>query len=128
MKKWVIALLIGTLLLQVSAGLFIMISFQIHKNEIVATQCINRFDKIPVCFGSCYLEKELKKSVDTEDQKLPTVKIKGIEVCIPQQLNALAFESHTSNESRVSKPSFFYQVSSTKESIITIFHPPQNLA
>lgn len=48
-----------------------------NRDYIANNLCINRFDAIPVCKGSCILENALNKA-QKEEQKTPEMKIKEI--------------------------------------------------
>lgn len=62
---------------QSSSQLWILASFYYNRNYIAANLCINRFDKIAVCKGSCFLEKQLNENKQ-EQEKLPDLKSKEI--------------------------------------------------
>jgi len=78
LKKIISILLIAALLLQTTSQLWILASFYINRNYIAANLCINRFDQIPVCKGSCYLEKQINESNKQQQEKLPELKLKEI--------------------------------------------------
>lgn len=52
-------LLILAVLLQAAASTFIVVRFEIRRNEIARTLCIMRADKNNKCHGSCQLRKQL---------------------------------------------------------------------
>lgn len=56
---------------------WIIIGFHLNKTYIENNLCQNRFDKIPVCKGSCVLEKQLNDN-DKNQEKIPTIKFKEI--------------------------------------------------
>ncbi|GHE47685.1 hypothetical protein [Sphingobacterium griseoflavum] len=57
--------------------MWIFLSFQLNRDYIESQLCINRFDTIPVCKGSCYLEEKIKE--DQQHNDAP-VKLKLLEV------------------------------------------------
>jgi len=69
--------LIFAFLVQSSSQLWIIISFKINQDYIAANLCINRFETIPVCKGSCFLENQLNQA-QKQQQKLPDLKTKEI--------------------------------------------------
>ncbi|MCH5718515.1 hypothetical protein [Niabella hibiscisoli] len=74
MKKTVLILLLGAFLFQALSGLVILAAFHLNRDYISENLCINRFDAIPLCKGSCYLEEQLseheQQQQDTTDLKL----------------------------------------------------------
>lgn len=56
------------------SGLWVLTSFYINRAYIETNICINRFDKIPLCKGSCYLEKTLTEN-EKKQQEQPTLKM-----------------------------------------------------
>ncbi|MGO4292119.1 hypothetical protein [Chitinophaga sp. RAB17] len=50
------------MLLQSTGNCFIVAAFYLNRNYIASTLCINRFDLIPVCKGSCFLEQKMKEN------------------------------------------------------------------
>ncbi|MBK7885248.1 MAG: hypothetical protein IPJ81_16805 [Chitinophagaceae bacterium] len=54
-----------------------MAAFKINQDFIAANLCINRFEVIPVCKGSCYLENQLNQD-QKQQQKFPDLKTKEI--------------------------------------------------
>ncbi len=52
-----------------------MVAFEMNRNYIARNLCVNRFDAIPVCKGSCVLEKELNRN-EKQQEKFPELKLK----------------------------------------------------
>ena len=52
--------------------------WELNKEKIAKTECINRFKPMMHCNGKCQLYRELKKAADeeTENNKLPTAVLK----------------------------------------------------
>lgn len=50
------------MLLQSTGNCWIVAAFYLNRNYIASELCINRFDLIPVCKGSCYLDKKIKEN------------------------------------------------------------------
>lgn len=69
--------MITALLAQSTSQLWITVAFNINRDYIAANLCINRFDAMPLCKGSCFLEEQLNKD-QQQQQKLPDLKIKEI--------------------------------------------------
>jgi hypothetical protein len=57
--------------------LWIWVSFKINQKYIAANLCVNRFEAIPLCKGSCFLEKQLNQN-QKQQQKFPDLKLKEI--------------------------------------------------
>ncbi|MEV4884119.1 hypothetical protein MRBLMN1_002633 [Chitinophaga ginsengisegetis] len=55
------------MLLQSTGNCWIVAAFYLNRNYIASELCINRFDLIPVCKGSCFLEKKIKENDKPEN-------------------------------------------------------------
>jgi hypothetical protein len=66
-------LLIFALLIQSTGYLCIVGMFKLNQDYIAKNLCINRFDAIPICMGSCYLEDQFN-SKDQQQQNAPDFK------------------------------------------------------
>lgn len=103
--------------------------WQINKDRIAKTECINRFKPMMHCNGKCQLYNELKKAADeeAENNKLPVavLKLKTLDTFIVTesqwnwnlitiQSNAAVF--YTSTESLLNGYS------------ISLFKPPQKVS
>lgn len=73
MKKGLAYLLLFIFCIQSTQSLWIIASFQINRDYIANNLCINRFDKIPVCKGQCYLNKELDKEQKDNKKSLTII-------------------------------------------------------
>ncbi|RZF59282.1 hypothetical protein [Sphingobacterium corticibacterium] len=69
--------LLVAVLIQSTSSMWIFVGFQLNWDYIESQLCINRFDTIPVCKGSCYLEEKIKE--DQQHNDAP-VKLKLLEV------------------------------------------------
>lgn len=63
--------------MQTTSQLWILLAFNINRDYIAANLCINRFDRISVCKGSCYLEDRLSKN-NQKPEQYPDLKQKEI--------------------------------------------------
>lgn len=77
LKKTIVILVLAVFVFQSISSFLILASFTINRDYISSTKCVNRFDKISVCKGQCYLAKELKENDETQEQ-LPNIKHKGV--------------------------------------------------
>jgi len=75
MKKIASVLLLAAFLVECTSQLWIMAAFKINQDYIAANICVNRFDAIPICKGSCYLEVQLNQD-QKHQQKFPDLKMK----------------------------------------------------
>ena len=55
----------------------ILTAFHLNRDYISSNLCVNRFDAIPLCKGSCYLEKQLSDN-EQQQQDTPELKLKEI--------------------------------------------------
>ena len=101
--------------------LCIFTSFYLNQDYISENICVNRFDKIPVCKGQCYLSKELSAN-EKQEKKFPDLKQKEIQLfCEERNLfdsATLPFEQ--ADILRGNNAAFSLSTFST-----SIFHPPQ---
>lgn len=123
-QKLVIWLLVTIVSLQTFDKLLIMTGFYIQQDYIVNNLCINRFDKIPVCFGQCVLTEKL---IDTEKKDHPTTlsKYKEVVLFVEQASIMPVFDTTDFNENtdkkRISENTSFIP----REILYAIFHPPR---
>jgi len=70
-------LLLAVLLIQTTSSLWIWAGFYLNRDYIAATLCINRFDRIPVCKGVCYLQNEMNEQ-ERRQEKWPGLKLNDL--------------------------------------------------
>lgn len=78
MKKVFVYFLLLIFTIQTTKTLWIITSFQINREFIASNLCINRFDKIPICKGQCFLNKELSKEQKDSKKNLTTLEKESI--------------------------------------------------
>lgn len=83
MKKAIAFFLLLIFTFQSTQSLWIITSFQINRDYIASNLCINRFDKVPVCKGQCFLDKELGKE-QKQSKKNPSAIDKELIFVAPQ--------------------------------------------
>lgn len=107
---------------QNAGNLWIISSFYINQDYIAKNVCINRFDKIPLCYGKCVLTKQLKDN-DKEQQKFPNVKEKEIQLYFYCQESIELSKKITVENS---KRAILKKDSNIKNTFLySIFHPPK---
>ncbi len=79
MKKTINILIILSLFIQTTNHLWIIGLFKLRQNYISANYCVNRFDAISICKGSCYLEKQLTEQ-KSHEKSIPNIKLKEIQL------------------------------------------------
>lgn len=122
MKKIVLYFLLMSFAFQNAGNLWIISSFYINQDYIAKNLCINRFDKIPLCYGKCVLNKQLKDN-DKEQQKFPNVKEKEIQLYFYCQ-ESIEFSKKITVEN--SKRAILKKDSNIKNTFLySIFHPPK---
>ena len=101
--------------------LWIVGSFYLNRDYIAKNVCVNRFDSMPLCKGSCFLNDKLEKA-EQEEQRLPDIKQKDIQlICQKSFLNEFTnpesfFIPKYSNNAEINYQSNFS---------VSIFHPPR---
>lgn len=73
--------------------LWIIVDFKINQSYIASTLCTNRGEPITMCYGSCYLSKQLKKVEEEEQQELPTNLRQKVEVLYFSEEKTIACKS-----------------------------------
>ncbi|MDI9339533.1 MAG: hypothetical protein QM534_03095 [Sediminibacterium sp.] len=121
LKKIFVIVLVLVLGAQSTWRLWTMLAFYLNQDYISKNVCINRFDAIPICKGSCYLKAELHKA-EKQEQKYPDLKQKEI-------INFFFEEHHRSDLKQIS---YFLSYSiqcnihfHSNDHIYSVFHPPQ---
>lgn len=121
-QKLTLYLLMVVFLMSAMYKTCVWIDFVLNRQYIETNLCINRFDKIPVCRGACYLDKQVNK-VDKQEQKFPELKVKEITLYVVskplfifQNVDNKQFNTHTF---------LSYQDLYFNQFISSIFHPPK---
>ncbi len=108
-------------LYQSTSSFWILTSFYLNQEYIAKNICINRFDKIPVCNGKCYLQNELSADSDKK-QDFPNIKIKEIQPLFYQKI--LYDADHIFSELlNLIYPEYFSEFS-ISNLIFSVFQPP----
>lgn len=110
--------------MQSMRGYITYVSLKLNQDEIAANYCVNK--NITICYGSCYIEKQLK-ALETETQKNPikSINLKFESWLINQQiptyttLPALSFLYFSTN-----KP-FYLPIEYNNSYLDDFFQPPQ---
>ncbi|KQB43926.1 hypothetical protein RCH33_416 [Flavobacterium daejeonense] len=122
MKKTAVYFLLILFVIQSTSNLWIISSFYINRDYIAKELCINRFDKMPVCKGICYLEKKISDN-EKKEQKIPNVKEKEIQLYFYQQ-ESIEFSKKSIVEN--SKMAIIQKDSNIKNTFLySVFHPPK---
>jgi len=66
LKKITSIIVLAVFVFQSTTSFIVLVSFVFNRTYIADNICVNRFDKIPVCKGQCYLTKELKQQAHQE--------------------------------------------------------------
>lgn len=121
LKKIFVIVLVLVLSAQCTWKLWTLLAFYFNRDYISKNVCVNRFDAIPVCKGSCYLKAELNKA-EKQEQKFPNLKQKDV-------VNFFFEEQHKTDLEQV--PYFLsYSIQRSihfhpNDHIYSVFHPPQ---
>ncbi|WHT39117.1 hypothetical protein QNH98_19610 [Myroides sp. mNGS23_01] len=85
MKKQLLLLLLLSFIYQNTSSFWILTSFYINQRYIAENICINRFDAIPMCYGSCYLQSELSEDSEKKTE-FPIFKTKEVQPLFSQSM------------------------------------------
>lgn len=77
MKRLLSIWLLGIILIQSTGNCWIIAAFYLNRTRIETTLCVNRFDLIPVCRGSCFLERKLIEN-ESKQERSPDTRYKEI--------------------------------------------------
>lgn len=123
MKKQLLLLLLLSFIYQNTSSFWILTSFYINQEYIADNICINRFDAIPICYGSCYLQSELSEDSDKK-MELPQLKMKEVQPLFSQSMAYEPYVVHTILLEHIPYPSYV----NTLEIIpfvSAVFQPPE---
>lgn len=124
MKQLTLIFLALLILVQSMSGAFMYISLKLNQDEIAENYCVNK--NITMCYGSCYIDKQLK-ALETESKKessqstIAKIEIWLINHVIPntQQTSVLVYLILSTNKF----PDSLTRVTNTY--LDGIFQPPQ---
>ena len=121
-KRILSILFIGAILLQSFSSLFILANFYLNRADIIQNLCVNRFDKVKLCKGKCYLEKDLKQN-EKQQEKFPDLKLKEINLYYP----SVSIENDFSDSAflLLSKVFIVEQNHYSSTYLTSIFNPPK---
>ncbi|ASZ11013.1 hypothetical protein KTO58_20245 [Chitinophaga pendula] len=77
LKRLAAILCLLIILFQSTSRCWILAAFYMNRQYIAENICVNRFDLIPVCRGICFLDEQMTKEAQKEEQ-LPDLKQKEI--------------------------------------------------
>lgn len=121
MKKSITLFILMLLVFQNTGSIWIIGDFYINRDYIAKNVCINRFDSIPVCNGKCYLDTKLKAN-DKQEQKLPTITYKEVQLFFESPLEFLFTRIHFV----IKKKYPLLQACGQKSNyVFSIYHPPR---
>ncbi len=112
-------------MIQSTHQIWTIIGFKLNQAYIEKNLCQNRFDKIPLCKGSCVLEKKLNDNEQKQNQ-LPNLKLKVITLF---HINYLVYSSKNIRSILVSDKQY-----KTESSVVvscprsSLFRPPNIIA
>jgi hypothetical protein len=119
LKKLAAILLLSIFLIQTTGQHWILFSFFLNRSYIAENICINRFDRIPVCKGSCYLEKQINTS-NKQQEKQPDLKLKELNLFCEDDFNQVAMAAINASGAYSLFPEEHLPNGNSK----AFFHPP----
>jgi len=109
---------------QSTSQLWVLGVFELNRNYIAANLCINRFESIPVCKGSCVLEKQMNE-FGQQQQHIPDLKTKEINLfCESDVFN---YAPQTLILDLISTHSLLNTSFISSEHLRSVFRPPSML-
>jgi hypothetical protein len=120
MKLTCVTILFICLLAATFSKWFVIASFELNKNYIARTLCVNRNKPFMHCNGHCYLNKQLQKEqgqdTGTESNEKAEPDFVFFLEALTIQLPSLPVSTH--------KKQGYYQQAAPQEFNPTFFHPP----
>lgn len=120
MKHFVQFLLISGILLQSFSSVFVIAGYELNKDYITKTYCVNKAKPILHCNGMCHLQKELKTQEKKEQSQNSSSKEKQECFQFFQFAEIFAFIDHSIADHHFP----VYILSSFPEVSFSVFHPP----
>tara|TARA_Y100000815_G_C13112332_1_gene413588 strand:+ start:25 stop:429 length:405 start_codon:yes stop_codon:yes gene_type:complete len=123
LKKLVAIGLFAILFLPFALKLLIYIEFKVKQDFIAEVLCVNRDKPITMCGGKCYLNKQLNK-LEEQENDIPDIIYKEIQSCV------LSLATFTLKNNSYYIPEVFTQkskISILNGHLLAVFHPPQFL-
>lgn len=121
MKRFVAIIFLFAVLLQSLSSLYLCLSFYLNRDYIAKNICVNRFDRMPVCKGQCYLAKVMSEQ-EKQEKKFPDLKQKEIQFFseeAPLLTTSVILETLTAKTPIPGSPSY------SSNFYASVFHPPQ---
>ena len=126
LKKLLTILLALAFVVQSTSQLWIKAAFYSNRDYIANNLCINRFDTIPLCKGSCYLEEKLAQ--DKEQQKSTSAEVKAKEIVLFFQQPSLELYAQSNIAFFIEREFNFFSYNCIPQDFISkVFHPPITL-
>ena len=113
---------IAIMVLQTMSMPLAYLNFQINRDYIAETLCVNKNEPITICGGTCYLSKSIKKAHDNPESDKPAQTKKQVTETL-YCLSTFEFTCNQIQEATESK--FIYKETVTSSFPKDIFHPPR---
>jgi len=99
----------------------VYLNYYFNKTYIIKNVCENRFDKIPICKGHCYIKKELQKT-EKQESKYPEKSKKEVQLYFAIiEITPTIQKAIQENSRKV----FSSVHSLSSKMIVSLFRPPQ---
>ena len=120
-KKVIAIVFILLLSAQYIFKLGIITYFEANREYIAEVLCVNKAEPITMCYGQCFLDRNLSVLED-EDASRPvtTFKYQGESNVFLYQANEIKFSLCSQEVEKMSRPQIFYSFFPD----VSIFHPP----
>lgn len=125
MKKLFSYLFLISFVFQSTSQLWIITSFYIQRDFIAKNLCVKKEIKNNDCQGQCHLKKQLHEDEKKQEQQLPDIKQKEIQLFAT---NGSAF-----NIAPIYKSLYSEKMPTTKQGFVSsgflfsVFHPPKQI-
>ena len=124
MKKAITISLAFLLLLLSVRDLVTFAAFKLQQEAIAATLCVNKYEPIPMCLGSCFLIEQIIQDID-HDQPITSRTPRPAEK--PVYFSTLTIELPKRPAYRSSDPVFSADNLLSQIVILDLFRPPRKL-
>jgi hypothetical protein len=121
MRILLVYFLLIAIIFQSANKTIVYLNYYFNKTYIIKNVCENRFDKIPICKGHCYIKKELQKT-EKQENKYPEKKHKEVQLYFDIiEISTIIPKDIKVNLRKVFSTFNFF----SSKKIVPLFKPPQ---
>ena len=124
MKRVLVIILSVLILVQSMRGTFVYVSLKLNQAEIAEKYCENK--KITMCYGSCYIEKQVKEAEQKTEKNPIKSSQERIDFWYINHSNHLVFETSKQRIVETKNINHYSINFAPQQFLSSILQPPQN--